>query len=133
MQLLPNHVFVLLYETTNSLIKKYANLPTIQYNCLNPILKVFPLVDIPKRAIYPLNLMLLKNSFVKEFSILIQEIKNEECSLNTYHLKYFTLQFLTIIKKKSFHIYIHTHICRYIHVHISKISLNAMKGLCCQS
>lgn len=54
MQQLPNHIFVLLYEITNSLIKKkYANLPTTQYNCLKTILKVLPLVEIPKGAISP--------------------------------------------------------------------------------
>lgn len=51
MQQLPNHILVLLYEITNSLIKKYATLPTTQYNSLKTILKVIPLVEIPKGAI----------------------------------------------------------------------------------
>ena len=53
MQQLPNHVLVLLYEITNSLIKIYANQPTTQYNSLQTILKVLPLVDIPKGATSP--------------------------------------------------------------------------------
>lgn len=48
MQLLPNHIFVSVYEIPNSLIKKYANLPTTQYNCLKTILKVLTIVEIPK-------------------------------------------------------------------------------------
>lgn len=53
MQQLPNHILVLLYEITNSLIKIYANQPTTQYNSLQTILKVLPLVDIPKGATSP--------------------------------------------------------------------------------
>ena len=44
MQQLPNHILILLYEITNSLIKKYANQPNTQYNSLKTILKVIPLV-----------------------------------------------------------------------------------------
>ena len=35
MQQLPNHILILLYEITNSLIKKYANQPTTQYKFKN--------------------------------------------------------------------------------------------------
>lgn len=84
MQQLPNHILVLLYEITNSLIKKYANLPTTQYNCLKTILKVLPLVEITKGAIFPQYITQFKNSFVKRvLNTHMGNFKDEEFLLNT--------------------------------------------------
>lgn len=72
MQLLHNHILVLLYEIPNSLIKKYANLLTTQLFKNHP--NVLLLVDIPKWAISPQYVTQFKNPFVKRvLQILVWE------------------------------------------------------------
>lgn len=78
MQLLPNHIFVSVYEIPNSLIKKYANLPTTQHNCLKTILKVLTIVEIPKWAISPQYITQFKNSFQRVLNTGIGNFLNED-------------------------------------------------------
>lgn len=78
MQLLPNHIFVLVYEIPNSLIKKYANLPTTQYNCLKIVFKVLTFVEILKWAISPQNITQFNNSFKRVLNTDIGNFLNED-------------------------------------------------------